>query len=163
IPLDDGHYHGSFQDLNIRVRYNAWTHPFMITPFVEYITPTNGYMFYSHAIVGNHVRQLNVGVFLGSLIDRVLPNTYIHGRYSYGFPQEILGVSRTRQNGEFEMGYFFTPSIHAFGLLIGQVTNGGIDVPEDIPVTERVASNPVFFHHAQITRDNILDIAGGVG
>jgi hypothetical protein len=161
IPLDDGHYHGSFQDFNIRVRYNVWTHPLVITPFIEYVTPSNGYMFYSHAVVGNHVRELKIGTYIGSTLNSFLPNAYIQGRYAYGFPQEILGISRTRQNAELEMGYFFSPVIHGFGILIGQVTNGGVNLPTD--VSPLSPTNPLFFHHTQISRDNILDIAGGVG
>lgn len=160
IPLDDGKYHGSFQDFDIRVRYNAWTHPFVITPFIEYVTPSNHYMFYSHAIVGEHVRELNVGTYLGSLLDPLLPNTYIQGRYSYGFPEEILGVSRRRHNMELEVGNFVSPTIHVFGLVIGEITNGGLNGPKELGLLK--ASNPIFFHHAQISRENILNVGGGL-
>lgn len=159
-PLDDGNYHGSFQDFDIRVRYNMWTHPLMITPFIEYVTPSNGYMFYSHAIVGNHVRELDIGTYVGSLLDPLLPNTYIQGRYSYGFPQEILGFSRRRHNAEVDVTYFIDPTIRAFGLIVGEVTNGGVNLPNDI--NPAVPTNPVFFHHAQISRDNILNVGGGL-
>jgi hypothetical protein len=169
IPLDDGRYHGSFQDFDIKVRYMAWTHPFVITPFVEYVQPSHGYMFYSHAVVGSHVRQLNIGTYLGGLLDPLLPNGYIQGRYSYGFPQTIIGVSRRRQNMELEVGYFVNPTIRAFGLVIGEVTKGGVNVPTDVlsfdadrPYGFTTSLNPLFFHHTQISRDNILDIGGGM-
>lgn len=161
VPLDDGHYHGGLQDFDFRVRYNAWTHPFMITPFVEYITPSHEYGFYSHSVIGNQVRQWNIGTYLGSNLDRFLPGTYIQGRYAYGIPQTILGISRRHHNAELEMGYFVNPDIHVFGILIGEVTKGGVNLPND--VSPLLPTNPVFFHHTQISRDNILNIAGGVG
>jgi hypothetical protein len=169
IPLDDGSYHGSFQDFDIRVRYMAWTHPFVITPFVEYVQPSHGYMFYSHSVVGNNVRQLSIGTYIGSLLDPLLPNGYIQGRYSYGFPETIIGVSRRRHNMELEVGYFINPTIRAFGLVIGEVTNGGVNLPTDVltfdaahPTGFTTPKNPLFFHHTQISRDNILDIGGGM-
>jgi hypothetical protein len=161
IPLDDGDYHGSFQDLAFRVRYNLWTRPFYLTPFIEYNTPTNNYLFYSHAIVGNHVHQLNLGTYIGGLIDPVLPNTYVEARYAVVFPEEVLGISRTRQNADVNVTYFISPTWSAFGLLVGEVTHGGINLPQGTGLP-RDTTNPLFFHHAQISRDNILNIGGGI-
>ena len=161
IPLDDGNYHGSFADLGFRVRYSLWTRPLYITPFIEYNTPSNNYMFYSHAIVGNHVHQLNLGTYVAGLLDPVIPNSYFQLRYAVGFPEEIVGISRTRENAEAEFGYFINPTWRVFGTVIGEITHGGINLPNG-PGFPRDTTNPLFFHHAQITRDNLLDIAGGV-
>jgi hypothetical protein len=158
IPLDDGRYHGSFQDFTFRFRYNL-THPFMITPYVEYGLPSHDYLIYSHAIVGRNVKSLGVGVYLGGTLDQVLPNSYIQGRYGYAFDEKVLGISRGRNLMEMEFGYFFTPSIKGFTILASQVTNGGLDAPYDLGPPDPV--NPLFFHHTQITRDNNLDIGFG--
>lgn len=161
IPLDDGNYHGSFQDFGFRVRYSLWTRPLYITPFIEYNTPSNNYMFYSHAIVGNHVHQLNLGTYIAGVLDPVIPNTYVQFRYAVGFPEEIVGVSRTSENAEVELGYFINPTLRAIGIVIGEVTHGGINLPNG-PGLPRDTTNPLFFHHAQITRDNLLNVGGGI-
>lgn len=159
IQLDDGHYHGSFADIGLRLRYNITARPFMITPYVEYNGPSNDYLFYSHAIVGRHVNSLGIGSYFGGTLDRVLPNAYLQGRYGYTFDETILNISRHRSLGEVEFGYFITPPLRAFVILAGQITHGGLNGPYDLG--EPVASNPLFFHHTQITRDNYLNIGFG--
>jgi|GEM_PF-1571407 len=159
IPLDDGHYHGSFADVGFRVRYNVATNPFMITPFVEYNQPSHNYLFYSHSIVGADLKTFSLGTYLGSTLDSVLPNAYIQGRYAFRFYEKVLNVSRHSHEGELEFGYFIRPEFRAFTILAAQVTVGGLDAPYDLgpPIPE----NPLFFHHTQITRDNYLNIGFG--
>lgn len=162
VPLDDGNYHGSFQDIGLRVRYNVTMRPFPITPYVELNTPSNDYLFFSHATVGNHVTSVGIGVYMGGSIDRILPNAYIQGRYGYTFDEKILDYSRNRNIGDIEFGYFITPSIRAFTILAGEDTNGGLDTPLSPSFgPANAATNPEYFHHAQISRATYLNI--GVG
>lgn len=159
IKLDDGKYHGSFADIGLRVRYNLVAKPFMITPFAEYNGPSHDYYFYSHGIVGRHVNSLGFGAYMGGTLGEFLPNAYIQGRYSFNFDEKILSISRQHSLGEVEFGYFITPAARGFVILAGQVTHGGLNAPYDLG--EPVASNPLFFHHTQITRDNYLNIGFG--
>lgn len=156
VPLDDGHYHGSFQDVGLRLRYNLTARPFMITPYVEFNTPSNDYLFFSHAATGTHVRSLGLGVYLGGALDRIIPNAYIQGRYGYTFDQEILDISRHRNVLDVEFGYFITPSVRAFTIFAGEITKGGLNIPGDIGLPD-AAKNPLYFHHGQITRSNYLN------
>src|SRR5262249_15487536 len=57
LPIDNGTYNGGIQDLGFRARYNIATHPFMITPFIQYSAPSHGYQFYSHAAYGNRIAE----------------------------------------------------------------------------------------------------------
>lgn len=159
IPLDDGNYHGDFQDVSVRLRYNAVADPFLVTPFVEYSAPSNEYPFFAHVVVGNRVAEFKIGTYVGGSLDRILPNTYIQGRYAFGIPQRILGISRTRHHAELEMGYSIAEPLAVFGVILGQVTVGGLDLPEDFAPSR--SYNPKFYHHLQIQRDNLLD--AGVG
>lgn len=159
IKLDDGHYHGSFADIGLRLRYNLTTRPFLITPYVEYNGPSNDYFFYSHGIVGRHVNSVGIGAYMGGTLGDFLPDAYIQGRYGEAFDEKILGISRHRSLLELETGYFITPSTRGFMILSGQVTHGGLNAPYDLG--NPVASNPLFFHHTQITRDNFLNIGFG--
>lgn len=124
VPLDDGRYHGSFQDIGLRLRYNLTARPFMITPYVEYNTPSHDYLFFSHAIVGNHVKSLGIGSYFGAAFDRALPNSYVQSRFGYTFDEKILDISRNRIIGDVEFGYFFTPSVRAFTILAGECDKG---------------------------------------
>ena len=159
IQLDDGHYHGAFADIGVRLRYNITSHPFFITPFIEYNGPSHDYLFYSHGIVGRHVNSIGIGSYFGSTLENFLPNVYVQGRYGLAFDEKILGISRQRSTMELETGYFFTPEVRGFMILSAQITHGGLNAPYDLGAP--VASNPLFFHHTQITRDNFLNIGFG--
>jgi hypothetical protein len=156
-PLDDGKYHGSFQDVSARLRYNAISNPFFITPFVEYSTPSNEYPFYAHVAVGNRVSEFRIGTYFGISLDPYLPRTSLQARYAFGFPQRIIGISRTRQHAEIDVTFSLTDSIGIFGVLLGQTTSGGLD----LPISPNRSYNPNFYHHIQIQRDNLLD--AGIG
>ncbi len=156
VPIDDGNYHGGFQDIGLRLRYNVTSYPVYVTPFVEYNSPSHAYPFYSHSVYGNRVAEFKVGSYFGRLLDPIIPNTYIQGRYAFGFLQRIFGVSRTRQHGEVEVSYFLTPSITVSWILVGYYTNGGLALPDDFgrPLD---TTNEKFLHHTQISQDNLLD------
>src|ERR671937_784191 len=44
LPVDNGNFHGNFQDLRLNVRYNLRTHPFLITPFAGLGVPSTDYI-----------------------------------------------------------------------------------------------------------------------
>jgi hypothetical protein len=159
IPVDDGEYHGGLQDLSARVRYNILSVPFLVTPFIEYSAPTHDYPFYSHAVIGNRVSEFRIGTYVGGSLQSILPNTTIQARYAFGIPQRILGISRTRHQGEVDVAYSVSDTVTVFGVLLGQVTVGGLDLLEDFRPLRTY--NPKFLHHLQIQRDNLLDV--GVG
>jgi len=172
IPIDDGQYHGGIQDLSLRVRYNIAAHPFMITPFLQYGFPSHAYQFYSHAVIGNRVAEFQIGSYAGGTLGRFLPNAYVQGGYSLGFPQRILGVSKIHHHLEFEGGYFVTERIRAFGILLGQISDGGLDLTQDLTSKALFfpdfgpppynAGNEKFLHHLQISRESFLDVSGGM-
>jgi hypothetical protein len=167
ILLDDGKYHGTFQDFSFKVRYNIVDHPLMITPFVQFSFPSHSYLFFSHAIVGTDTRELQVGVYAGKTLAPIVPKAYLQGKYAHGFEQKVLGISRSINYMELEGGYFIRPDIRAFSIVSGQVTQGGLNGPGPTLETNLgdlgppIAENPLFFHHTQISRNNILDVGFG--
>jgi hypothetical protein len=179
-PIDNGNYHGGFQDLGFRLRYNIATRPFMITPFIQYSVPSHDYPFYSHSVIGNRIAEFQIGSFLGSF---VTDHLYLAGGYGIGFPQRVMGVSRIHHHMEFEGGYFLNEKIRVFGILHGQATDGGLQLIQDpnsynsgpvifegfgIPIRFSEtgkggysSADPVFYHHLQIQHDSFLNAAIG--
>jgi len=175
IPIDDGRYHGGAQDFTIRLRYKIAARPLVITPFIQYGFPSTSYQFYSHAVIGNRVSEFEIGSYFGRVLDPFLPNFYVSGAYGVAFPQRILGISKIYHKAEFEGGYFLTERTKVFGILVGQVSDGGLEFEQDLsyqgPAPAKWpdfgnppydASNELFLHHLQIQRDNYLDISGGM-
>jgi hypothetical protein len=161
VTVDDGHYHSGFQDVTLRLRYSVAANPLQITPFMQYNAPSHAYPFFSHSVYGNRVAEFQIGTYMARTLDPFLPNMYIQGGYSFGWLQRILGISKTRQHGELEVGYFITPSYRVFGVLVGYVTNGGLNLFADFKGPPYTTVDPMFYHHTQITRDNNLDFGMG--
>jgi hypothetical protein len=156
--LDDGRIHGTFQDFRINVRYGWITGPVTVTPFVDFIVPSSRYDYYGHAAPGRRLAEVQFGAYVGYVLRRGLPGTFVQARYSYGLPQRPLGVYHDRSNTDMEFGYFIHPKLRVFALTATQYTHGGIELtrqfPNDLSQAERL-------HHDQISKTQLVDVGGG--
>jgi opacity protein-like surface antigen len=161
--LDDGDYHGTFQDYNIEARYQAVRNPVVLTPFVGAVIPSHEYQHFAHSAVGRNLHEYQFGFNLGSNLDRIVPGSYVQARYSYAFVERVLDIHHDRSNGALELGYFVTPSLGARFLASGFYTHGGISnrSPTSLGVP-RNASNPLVFHHDQIEHASAISLGGGL-
>ena len=82
--IDDGTYHGTFQDFRIAVRFNVLSGPIAITPFVEAIVPSHHYVSRGHSVAGQDLRALVLGAAVGGFADAVVPGLYDPSPFSYG-------------------------------------------------------------------------------
>lgn len=103
-PLDDGTYHGAFQDLRMEARRLFWAGTIPIAPFIGATIPTHEYETVGEAVPGRHRRDLQIGANIGVNLDRVLAGAYVHGRYAYATAQRIEGFAFTRSNIDVEVG-----------------------------------------------------------
>ena len=104
-PLDDGTYHGAFQDLRVEVRRLFWAGSIPVAPFIAASFPTHDYETVGEAVPGRHRRDLQIGANVGVNLDRLLAGAYVHGRYGYAIAQEIEGFEFTRSNIDVEFGF----------------------------------------------------------
>lgn len=104
-PLDDGTYHGAFQDLRVEVRRLFWAGPIPVAPFIAASFPTHDYETVGEAVPGRHRRDLQIGANIGADLDRLLAGAYVHGRYGYSTAQRIEGFAFTRSNVDVEIGF----------------------------------------------------------
>lgn len=155
-PPDNGSYHPTFQDARIGLRYNLLKNPLVLTPFIGVVVPTHDYDPRGHSAVGRGLHEFQVGVNAGRQLGPVLPDVYVHARYSYAIVERVSGLNLNRSNADWEVGYFATESF-AFRFLAGwQRTHGGFDLPED------VHSPGDFDIHDRVARANYLRLGGGV-
>jgi hypothetical protein len=127
--IDDGAYRSAFTDVRFALRYNLTRDGAVVTPYVGTIVPSHDYAFYGHAAPGQHLRELQVGVYAAKLIERGLPGMFVSGRYGFGFLEQVLDISHNRSIADIEVGYFFTSELRAFVNAHGQYSHGGIDFP----------------------------------
>ena len=163
--LDNGAYHGTMPEFRVSLRDGLVTGGTMITPSADLIVPSHEYDYYGHASPGRKLTELQLGMNVGHVLTRGLPNVYLQGRVAYGFAEEPLGVSHNRGILDAEVGYFINPRARVFGLTASQYTFGGLPLTGQFP-TDLCGVTPVlacqnFLHHDQLARANLIDVGAG--
>jgi hypothetical protein len=155
-PLDDGKYHGDFQDFRGELRYMAVAGDFALTPFVGVNLPSHEYEVVGEAVPGKRTRELYLGVATGRSLEPFLPRAYVQARYFYSFVEEVVpGVKINRSNLDLELGYSLTSRLSVRVFSAWQVTHGGLDL-------EDMYSRPDLFRtHDRATRTNYCNLGAG--
>jgi hypothetical protein len=158
ISIDDGGYHGIFQDFKINLNYQALRGPVAVAPFVSAVIPSHSYTYFAHSAAGKALHEYLVGTSVGARLDQLLAGSYVELTYSYAFVDRVLGVHHDRSNGFLEVGYFLTPSLSLRGIGTAVYTHGGLVFREaDVPPPPEV-----FLHHDQIDHESGISLGGGV-
>lgn len=158
---DDGQYHTTATDFRVDVRYNALNkRQFVVTPYLTTVTPSHEYEYFAHAAPGRRVHEVQIGTYVGTTVDQLLPGMFVQARYGYGIQERFLDFSHNRSLYSVESGYFVTPDVRVFGMLNGQVTHGGVDLRPDARLVWPTAQ---WLNHDRIVRENFTNVGGGVG
>jgi hypothetical protein len=167
---DDGHYHGTWQDVHLGLRFNIVARPVAITAFAERVIPSHQYPATAHAAVGKDLLALTVGGAVGGFLDGVLPGLFFQSQYSYTRTAEIVGIRPNRSRVDGEVGYFITPRLAVRFLESYQVTHDGFDLVGFLPMTDarfhRTGEDipaSLRHYHDQLQRSNFLTLGAGVG
>jgi hypothetical protein len=155
--VDDGAYHGAFQDFRFEARYNVLRRPFVASPFFAGVIPSHGYQIIGEAAPGRHLREYLVGGYAGRLLNPVLPRAYVHGLYSYAFVERWMDIPLNRSNVDLAFGYFVVPSVSISFIWSRQWTHGGLAFTQihDTPA--------VFLNHDRLVRSNFQHVGVGAG
>jgi hypothetical protein len=129
-PIDDGSWHGDFQDGRIAARFMAMSKgPWILTPAVSYGFPTTNYVTVGHAALGRGLNELRLGLDWGRALSR---RAYLQGNYSYAFMENVGDVSLDRSNLSLEFGYFLSDLVTVQAWTDYQNIHGGLDIAADI-------------------------------
>jgi hypothetical protein len=164
LPVDDGKYHGNWQDFRMSLRYNLRTRPFMITPFVALGVPSNDYIYFAHSAAGTDQREYVIGCSFLRNLESVLPRSYIQGSYLYLIPEQVMGIRTYRSRVDTDLGYFVTNRVAVRALASLQIGHAGYQVGDpptdlgDFPI--RNPSNIKWYHHDQTSRISYLNVGG---
>jgi hypothetical protein len=161
--IDDGTYHGGFQDFRFGARYNLVRGgPVVITPFVEGVVPSRDYVTFAHSAVGRGVRELLVGTNVGwQGGESFLPNAFLQTRINYSFVERVLNESHNRTNIDAEVGYFVTPRLAVSAIGSYEIHHGGLDWDSSKPINDQWTSEELLNHDALMRADQ-FDVGGGV-
>jgi hypothetical protein len=157
IPIDDGNYHGTFQDYRIAVGYQAFNGPIAVAPFVAVVIPSHAYTAFAHAAAGRDLREYLLGTSVGGRLDRLLADSYFEATYSYAFVERLMNIHHDRSDASLELGYFLTPSLALRGIGTGHYTHGGIAFQS--PQTTPPELFPI---HDRIDKSSAINVGGGL-
>jgi len=106
--VDDGEYHGGFQDFTGGVQYLAVDGlRFGLSPYISYGVPTTDYPIYGAAIRGRGLNELHVGVSMQYL--PYFSDWLFQADVSYAFSEKVLGVDLNYWRTYLSAGYYLTP------------------------------------------------------
>ena len=158
ISIDDGQYHGIFQDFKINLSYQALQGRVAVAPFVSAVIPSHSYTYFAHAAAGRDLHEYLLGSSFGARLDQLLAGSYVELTYSYAFVEHVLGIHHDRSNGLLELGYFLTPSLSMRGIATGFYTHGGVNGV----AADRLPPPEIFLHHDQIGHESGISVGGGL-
>jgi hypothetical protein len=152
-PLDDGRYHGDFQDFRTDLRFLVRAQPVALTPVVGVSIPSHRYEVIGEAVPGKRTREVFAGLHLGRTLGT---RAYVHGRYLYSWVEKVVADVKKldRSNVDAEAG-FTVARVTLRALGAWQVTHGGLDL-------EDMRTRPGFFRdHDRAARTNYFNLGGG--
>ena len=155
--LDDGDFHGSWQDWQVGVRWRWRDWPWALTPFATYSQPMRDYTWFAHAAPGTHQRKLALGLAAGHHFGPRWPKLYAQAAYSYTFVEEVLDIPVDFSTLYVEAGWFVTPTVSVRGFASYRKTHGGLDFPIDFPSR----TNELWFNHDRVQRIDYLNVGLG--
>lgn len=155
--IDDGKYHGTFQDYRMDLRYQALNGPIVISPFIAAVVPSHSYRFFAHSAAGRDLHEYLVGSSFGGRLDRIAGGSYIQTRYSYAFVERVLGIKHDRSDGELELGYFLASSLGIRAVGTWSYTHGGVVFRSPTDITAELRP-----YHDQLSHSSALNAGGGV-
>ena len=161
VSLDNGHYHGGFQDFRFNVRYALSQRALKIAPFFQASVPSNKYPTLGHAAIGFDDQEYRVGVSVGRRLDPILPKAFVQGQYAFGMTPEVAaGIAPKRSYGETQLGYLLTRRISLQGSSVLTYSHNGIDFdynlfPNNLTVDQ-------YLNHDRIARAELLDASFAV-
>jgi len=129
-PLDDGHWHGDFQDARVGARFMALNDgSWVLTPAVSYGFPTTNYATLGHAALGRRLKELRLGLDWGRYLSR---RAYLEGNFSYAFMENVGDIPLDRSNLSLEFGYFVNHALTLQAWTAYQNVHGGLDWATDV-------------------------------
>ncbi|MES2100847.1 MAG: hypothetical protein V4569_13555 [Pseudomonadota bacterium] len=150
--LDDGRYHGTWQDWNLGLAYHANLNNYLLTPSIAAHIPSHDYTFFAQAAAGQGLRKVELALDLAHQFE--LSNVYYRVRLGRVFVEKTLGQSVNHNKLDLELGYFVneTWTVKVFG--VGKKGNGYTG-PYD-------RTTELWYHHDQRALHNYANLGAGL-
>ena len=111
--IDDGRFHGAWQDWTLGATWHGAIGAFDVTPHLFVTWPTHDYVFFASAAVGQNLWKARLGVDVARRIGR--SNLHASAGYSHEFVERVLGDDADRQHYRLSAWYDFSPRLTVRG------------------------------------------------
>jgi hypothetical protein len=157
--VDDGEYHGGFQDLSVGVQYLALDGPLWVSPFVSYGAPASDYPIYGGAIIGKGLNELHLGVSLEYI--PYFSDWNFQADITYAVSEKVLGVDLNYWLMYFAASYYVTPSFAPRVFVTARRAPNALSYPEDFEPYEEKYDNENGWRHDQTIKHEFVN--AGIG
>jgi hypothetical protein len=160
--IDNGHYHGYWQDLDAGIRYHTDINGYEVAPSIDVYVPSNNYPFYGSAGIGQRTRRLGLGVDVSHQFD--FSNIFYLAHYQYVFNQHVLGINNNYNSFGLDLGYFLTQHLSVRGITDVKLGDGYSDMQiiayAPGPDSPGHGVNPIWELHDKFRLEEHADIGG---
>lgn len=155
--LDDGRFHGNWQDWSLGVAYSKAVAGYFLTPSLTVYLPSHDYAFFANAAVGQRLWKVEPAIELAHQFD--FTNIYYRIQYGYVVAERTLGTSVNHHRFNVELGYFINPDLSLRVFTLGKIGNG-YKVKDLVPQTQGF-TNELWYVHDRVSAHNYA--AAGLG
>lgn len=149
--LDDGSYHGTWQDWIVGAAYHGSVGDYLLTPSITATIPSHRYTFFAQSAPGQGLLKLELALTLAHQFE--LSNFYYRVRLAHVFAEKTLGQSIDHNKLDLELGYFlsdaWTIKLFATGKKGSGYTGGYDRTTED------------WYHHDQRAKHSYANVGAG--
>ena len=150
--LDDGNYHGSWQDWALGVSWAGQWRAFDIEPSATLVLPSHDYTFFANAAPGQRLYRLRLGVDATHRLPA--SNLYYSVGYSYELVEKVMGIHLDKQHARATVGYYFNPYLSGRAFAQGRWGQG-----RDSQFFSPARADEYWYYHDQLSRHDYA-IAG---
>lgn len=129
--LDDGKFHGTFQDASIGAAYTVSAAGLALTPSLSMTFPTHAYEHHGHAAPGSHNTSIGAGLSAGRSLDPWITNAFLAVSYAHGFVNNVHDWGLDGNRYGLSVGYFLLPQLNVRGYFSYFEVQDGIDWSSD--------------------------------
>lgn len=147
--LDDGDYHGTWQDWQLGLGYRHALGRTALRYHAVLTYPARDYTFFASAAAGQRLTRLRLGFDASRRIGA--SNVHLAGGWSYEFVERVLGRNIDKQHLRLSTRWDFAPQWSASVFATARRGNGG--VPSDF-FRERPLGSELWYQHDRLLRHN---------
>lgn len=146
--LDDGAYHGAWQDWQFGVGYRTHVLGFDLRPHAIVTWPSHDYTFFASAAVGQRLKRLRIGADASRRLGQT--NFHYSFGYSYELVEEVMDVHLDKHHFRLSGRYDFSPQFSA--TLFANDRRGHGKQPSDF--FGRPQTTEAWYQHDRLLRHN---------